>query len=264
MLQRMLRTPAGETELLIQEPGDFASFFLFAMHKSGSTLMYSMMKAALPEAGVPIIDLPLTAFSSGLPGNQLLNPRELIMDRGYCYLGFRNFPKYLRKFDITRNKKILLVRDPRDMLVSFYFSMASSHNIPKVGVVRDDMLNRRSAAQESALDDYCLEKVPKFKMEFAGYEHLKGSEIRVIKYEDVVFHKLEWLTDMMSYLSLSVDPEKLKAIADKHDIRPDAERPDHHIRQVVPGNFRKHLRPETIARLNEEFSAEMQEYGYAP
>ena len=58
--------------------------------------------------------------------------------------------------------------------------------------------------------------------------------------------------------------EALHAIAAKHDIRPNAERPDHHIRQVVPGNFRKHLRPETIDKLNAEFSAEMQEYGYAP
>jgi hypothetical protein len=234
------------------------------MHKSGSSLMYSMMKAALQSAGVPVIDLPLATFSKGLPGNQLMNPRELIMDRGYCYCGYRNFPNYLRKFDITKNKKILLVRDPRDMLVSFYFSMAYSHNIPITGVLRGDMLNWRSEAKNADVDVYCLDKAAKFKGEFAGYRHLMGSEIRVIKYEDVIFRKLEWLSDMLSYLSISIDPENLKAIAAKHDIRPNAERPDRHVRQVVPGNFRKHLRPETIEKLNAEFSAEMQEYGYTP
>jgi hypothetical protein len=264
MMKRLLKTPAGETEIVFPEPGDFASFFLFAMHKSGSTLMYSMMKAALPAAGVPVIDLPLAAFKNGLPGNKVLNPRELIMERGYCYCGFRNFPKYLRKFDLTKNKKILLVRDPRDMLVSFYFSMANSHNLPKTGVVRDAMLTSRTDAKNSDIDEYCLEKVIKFKTEFSGYRHFSESEIWVIRYEDVVFRKLEWLTEMLAYFSISVDPDKLKAIAEKHDVRPDAERPDMHIRQVVPGNFRKHLSAATIEKLNSEFAVEMRQYGYEP
>ena len=44
---------------------------------------------------------------------------------------------------------------------------------------------------------------------------------------------------------------------------PAVERPSEHIRQVKPGNFRKHLNRKSIELLNAEFEHLLTEYNYA-
>ncbi|MGO9740425.1 MAG: sulfotransferase domain-containing protein [Roseiarcus sp.] len=268
MSTRILKTQAGETEITIATPGQFRSFFLFAMHKSGSTLLNNMMTAALSSAEIPVIDLAWAAFSAGLPENRITNADEFVFDNGYCYLGFRIYAPYLKQFDLSGNKKILLVRDPRDMLVSYYFSMAKSHGIPDTGVIRESMLSERKSANTSNIDEYCLGKVKNFKSEFASYRHLTSdkpldSNVKIYRYEDVIFSKFEWLRDMLTYLSVPFDVDNLRAIAKKNDVWPDKERPEHHVRQVKPGNFRQHLSDKTIDILNIEFKNEFETYGYS-
>src|SRR5262249_16007540 len=118
MHRAVIRTSAGEVAVDLEEPGDFPSFYVFAMHKSGSRLLNTMLNQALSAAGIPQQAQPALLFQAGVPANDVLNPDELIFPRGYCYRSFRGFPPYLAKFDIARNKKILLIRDPRDILVS--------------------------------------------------------------------------------------------------------------------------------------------------
>jgi hypothetical protein len=224
--------------------------------------MNNMMEAALASAGVPQIDIPRTAFCAGLPENNVTNAHDLIFERGYCYRGFRNFPPYLREFDIAESKKVLLIRDPRDMLVSYYFSMAQSHFVPNAGVVREHLLRQRATATVADINDYCFSKIDFFKGEFRGYSGILGTEIRIFRYEDVIFRKAEWLADMLTYFDVELADSEIQRIAKANDIRPENERPGDHIRQVTPGNFRKHLTEETIERLNSAYAEELAVYCY--
>ena len=224
--------------------------------------MNNMMEEALARAGVPQIDIPRTAFYAGLPENNVTNPQDLIFEHGYCYRGFRNFPPYLRGFDIAKSKKVLLIRDPRDMLVSYYFSMAQSHFVPNAGVVREHLLRQRAAAAAVDVNDYCISKIDYFKEEFRGYTSILGQQIRVFRYEDVIFRKAEWLAEMLLYFDVELADNEIQRIAKANDIRPERERPGDHIRQVTPGNFRKHLTKETIERLNNAYSEELAAYHY--
>src|SRR5262249_13572233 len=92
MRRAVIKTSAGHTAFDLEEPGDFPSFFVFAMHKSGSTLMNRMLDQALSAASVPQVPLPSIAFEAGLPANEILNPEELIFPEGYCYRNFHGFP----------------------------------------------------------------------------------------------------------------------------------------------------------------------------
>src|SRR6516165_2196103 len=87
--KRVLKTPAGETTINIPSPGDFRSFYVFAMHKSGSSLLNKMLDTALMRAGVPQIAIPDVTFAAGLPDDPILNPEDFVFDNGYCYRGFR-------------------------------------------------------------------------------------------------------------------------------------------------------------------------------
>jgi hypothetical protein len=260
--KHILKTPAGETTINVPPPGNFRSFYVFAMHKSGSTLLNKMLDTAFIRVGVPQIAIPDVAFAAGLPDDPILNPEEIIFDSGYCYRGFRIFPSYLRNFDITKNKKILLVRDPRDMIVSHYFSMSQSHVIPDSGPVRDELISLRDSIKEVNIDDFCLQYSEVLKDEFKSYRTVFESELRVYRYEDIIFKKLDWLNDMLWYLGFGLSSDDRNRIVEENDIRPATERPQEHIRQVTPGNHRKHLSDMTVQRLNSEFRDILDQFGY--
>lgn len=262
MRQVRLDTPSGSTVANIPPPGDFESFYIFAMHKSGSTLLNNMLMRVLGTCGIPQLALSELAFAAGLPENKILNPEEVIFERGYCYRGYRSFPEYLSRFDLSAKKKILLIRDPRDMVVSNFFSYAQSHVIPQAGLVRDELLAKRQEAAGSRIDEFCLVDIADFIDEFSGYEHLLNTNIRIYRYEDVIFNKAMWLQDMLTYLGIDAPAALISSVAQEHDVIPREERPDQHIRQVYPGNFRKHLQQETIEKLNARLRPILEKYRY--
>jgi len=224
--------------------------------------MNIMLVQAFDYAKIPHIALSEIAFSAGLPGNEITNARKFIFPYGYCYRGYRQFPTYLKSFDISRNRKILLIRDPRDILVSEYFSTAYSHELPANGLVREEMLKLRNFARAIGVDKYCLSQVEVYQRNFENYRALLDGEIRVYRYEDVVFEKSKWLADMLSYFEVIIPPAVVENIAAAHDLRPERENPAEHVRQVKPANFRLHLKPETVEILNREFKIELKRHGY--
>jgi hypothetical protein len=262
MRTHKLKTSAGTTRIVLPRPGDFASFYVFALHKSGSTLLNNMLIEALDYAQVPHIALSELAFAAGLPENEVTNAEDFIFSQGYCYRGYREFPPYLKSFDIMKNKKVLLIRDPRDMLVSDYFSVAYSHPLPPKGPVREVMIELRDFARKRDVNEYCLSQVAVFKKEFEGYRHLLDTDIRVYRYEDVIFEKQKWLAEMLSYFGITVPATLIERIAAAHDVRPEREIPSEHIRQVRPANFRQHLNQTTIDILNREFEPELVRHSY--
>ena len=55
---------------------------------------------------------------------------------------------------------------------------------------------------------------------------------------------------MAAYLGLAISQRRLNKISDRNDLRPAEEDVNAHVRQVTPGNYKKHLRPETISIVN--------------
>ena len=108
MWGRILKTPAGRTRVLMPRPGRFASFYVFALHKSGSTLMNNMLIRAFDYAKVPHVALSEFAFSAGLPENEIAKsggihiPSGLLLSRISRISGLSPSIRYLQKQeDIT-------------------------------------------------------------------------------------------------------------------------------------------------------------------
>lgn len=263
MIDYVVMTPAGNTQIKALPPANFLSFYVFAMHKSGSVLLNSMLDQVFTVAKVPQVAIPEATFRAGLPENVVLNPEELIFKTGYCYRGYRSFPEYLERFNLSDHKKILLVRDPRDMVVSYFFSAAGSHVLPQNGPARDALLAERVTAKNADIQEYCVNKASMFIREFESYEGILNNEnTKVYRYEDVIFKKREWLGDIFSYLDLDVDASLVSRVADRNDVRPEEEKPSEHIRQVTPGNYKKHLTNDTISNLNATFSEMLAKFDY--
>ncbi len=239
----------------IPPPAKCGSAFAFSLHKAGSVMLDKVVAQMALAAGVPAINFPSESFRQGLVEGALSREAigPILMRDGYVFTGFRSLLSSIPDEALDGRRKVLLVRDPRDMLVSLYFSRRYSHHIPDKGSARDTLLASRTETSAVDIDTFVLsDKADFIARNYRAYMRIIGVDWRVYRYEDVIFRKREWLSDMAAYLELPVRKRRLNKIADRNDLRPSAEDVNAHVRQVTPGNYQKHLQPETIARLDTE------------
>lgn len=93
-----------------------------------------------------------------LPDEAPASTSQVILPKGYCY----GFPAWPTTFEIPilgKAKSILLVRDPRDMAVSMYFSTLLSHPKPGASGGNNDnkaLMPRLAEAGEMGIDKFVL------------------------------------------------------------------------------------------------------------
>lgn len=241
------------------------SFFLFSLPKAGSVLLEAVAADLCALAGIKVVSPTVQMFERGLDVGELeITPDQLFEPVGYCYSGFREFPPFLSESFLAGRKAVLLIRDPRDVLTSMYYSIAYSHPLPGPGKVREQFLERRAEVQRKTIDDFVLSERPALEHLLNAFiSGLGQTELRLYRYEDIIDRKPEWLRDLAEFLEIEAAPEELDAIAVRHDLRPSqGECPDQHVRQVAPGDHRRKLRYRTILRLNAELSPQWQKFGY--
>ena len=160
-------------------------------------------------------------------------------------------------------RSIFLVRDPRDRLVSQYFSFSRSHQEPESGYASANFSLTRKKAQRLLIDNYAIDQNDWIISNWRAYhEHLDPMTTRVYRYEDVIFRKVEWLSDILNFFDLPCDEKIIESIVAQNDILPKNEDPNQHIRQVRPGNYKKHLSQGTCEQLNALFFDFLDRYSY--
>src|SRR5215469_13002080 len=99
------------------------AYFVFGVRKSGSSILNSIVGALAGMNGVQFIDVAGTLFKSGLRVADWQNDARLceLLRPGNVYGGFRNLPIGLARAPrFQESRKLFMVRDPRDALVSEY------------------------------------------------------------------------------------------------------------------------------------------------
>lgn len=244
------------------------SHYCLALHKSGSVLFYNLIEELAEAFGKPHFALETELFSRGVALVDCpLELTQILEKPGYIFHGFRTLwiLPYVRRF--RNSRKLVLVRDPRDIAVSYYFSVAKSHTIPEAGDVRERMLDQRRSANDVDINTFVRSGRCDFVLSnMRALMRLLESdpECRVYRYEDVIFRKREWVADIAQVCGFDLDEATMNEIADRHDIRPDEENPDAHIRQVTPGNFRQHLNEAAQNSLEKRFEPVFRYFNYEP
>lgn len=246
---------------------DQPSVTVFALPKSGSTLLDGIMRKLSRKVGLRYVSVMGEFFSIGIPPEQMpAGTSSIFLPNGYCYGGFRHLPP----FDIpilSQSRPVLLVRDPRDMLVSFYFSMRESHQEPGNKLESTKVSMPRDPALTVSIDDYVTGSIAEsFRSMLTSYRTklCKSYDVKLYRYEDVIYDKADWVADLSTHFGWDVPRRVTDAIAKRNDKMPVQERTDQHVRQVHPGNYRKKLKLETISWLDEFFREEMEYFGYSP
>ena len=266
----VVRDVHGRELYRLPEPGDanLPSVLAFSFYKAGSTLLRKVLEDLAPIAGVRLVNLEGELFRLGVEHRKIdRSSSGVFRARGYCYGVFRSMPQAYDIPILHEAPKLLLVRDPRDILVSHYFSIRKSHPTPgsELDEQRAERFTKeRERVQETSVDEHALRKAPMFRRHFEGYalNLLDQPSLRVDRYEDIVFDKRRWIDGICDHFGWVVSDIARAQIAARHDIVPNAEHEGQHIRRVRPGDHLDKLKPETIDKLNKIFAPFLDRYGY--
>ncbi len=233
---------------------DGPSAYIFSLHKAGSTLINAMVQVMCTANQAGYISFSNAIRAAGLSGEEPVDIDPAVYrPRGFIYGGFRAFPDHGLPW-LDPAPKVLLVRDPRDILTSFYFSVAFSHRPPREGVLRTEHEAFQRETQNGRIGTFVKEQAPGLRREIKRYERrLPLNKLAVYHYEDVIQDKAAWIDDLAGFLSLEVDKDLKRRLLERFDIVPGDEKPDQHIRRVLPGDHKKKLPKRVIARLDRIF-----------
>ena len=218
------------------------------------------------------MDVGSALFYANIPADVLHTAPQInsIIRPGVIYAGFRDYPSIMQKnADFTAAKKLILVRDPRDALVSEYFSNAFSHNIPaaektSAQVNTELMMKLRSEALGMDIDRYVLNRAAAFVATASSFFPALGEKnTLVIKYEDIIFNKPKLVDQMSHHFGLNIDQNTKARISSGIDIRPLHEDPQAFVRQIAPGDHERKLSLKTRQALEVRLRDVLAHFRYA-
>lgn len=260
----------GDTQIdfSVREGGTGPVYVCLGVRKSGSTMLHRIMNFLANRNQINVVDVPSTFFRNGFTVQhwQGLDLTPLVQPAN-CYLGFRSYPETLGATDSYRDAlKIFMFRDPRDALVSEYFSDAYSHALPKqdaAGEGREAFLKKREEAQNADIDQWVLDKVGGIRKTLTAYAGaLDDPKCLVLRYEDYIFQKRRMIVKILDHFGWSVEVPRLNKLLEEIDVVPDSEDKSRFVRKVVPGDHIAKLKPDTVRRLNRKLEDVMRLYDY--
>lgn len=190
------------------------------------------------------------------------------------YRNYQPIPRYITKGCDTF-LVVCQVRDPKDLLVSQYYSHGFIHAESKWN--EKSKSYRQDIIKGMDINDYCI-KALREDVGFAGdkslilkiddfYKLREQSSPKIVKYEDMVLNFERYLADFLSGLELQefydVCFEKFKDEFNLENInqRIQSEQLTHK-RHILPGDHKNQLSSKTIEIINKALEPFVNEFGY--
>ena len=248
-----------------------SSILHFSLNKSATQYVRDILIMVAKENNLTHAGLNEYAFNSTIPFLDHLSFVEMerykhvFKPKGYLYSVFGGYVQNIENFDEYR--VLLMVRDPRDILVSMYYSMSLSHSLPdEQSNKRNDFLLARERSRSISIDEFVVENAKKLSRSLFQYRHLQQenfTNVLVSSYEEMMNDFKTWLTKVTLHLELSVSDDLFNRIIDTHiDLQPLKENLNAHIRNAKAGDYNLKLKTETIEQLNTIFKRDLEIFGY--
>ena len=237
---------------------DKKSILYFTAHKCASTFMSETIeKLSASSQMVPI------RFSNYFPNadeDKIFEDKKFLerafKSKGYYYGAFRKFHKIPNLDDYFI---LLIVRDPRDILTSLYFSTAFNHPIS----VPINIKNRKKALTQT-IDEYVLEHAPRLDFELQEYINILLPKPNVIflKYEDMITKFADWLPQLAKNIGMGEDVDLINQIISKAKFSVEKEDKNSFVRNIKAGDHLEKLKPETRKQLDAIFADTLKKFNY--
>jgi hypothetical protein len=150
---------------------------------------------------------------------------------------------------ISNKKCIFFVRDPRDMLISSYFSFGFSHRLSEVEHIREHQLENKKSISNMEIDEFSFSRTGEMKKKFELMQWLidKCNNYILLKYEDMI----ETYEDFFKKLSQFI-PLKSQVKNNMYQLSRPQEREDitKHKRSGKVSGYKEKLKKDTISKIN--------------
>lgn len=160
-----------------------------------------------------------------------------------------NFP------NIDNYKKIFFLRDPRDVLVSAYYSFGYSHVEPDSKNLLENFNKNRKLIQDQSIDEYVLKEVKNWIIPmYFEYKVLRESskkECLYIKYNDFVDNTESVIDNIFKFFDFK-NEELIKSLSIDANPVSNTENNEKHKRSGKNYQWKTHLTGRTQDQLNKE------------
>lgn len=165
-------------------------------------------------------------------------------------------PGFLRE-----RRALFFIRDPRDILVSAFYSFSLSHAKSPVAEISEFHRREKERLRDVTVDQYCLEQAECFREEFDLLLSLREEckDGLLLKYEDMIDRFDLFGPRIDSFLQLG--PGILREIKDRSRPRK-KEDPRAHRRSGKTAGFAEKLSDQTVDKLDEMFGDILERFEY--
>jgi hypothetical protein len=241
------------------------SVYFYTFHKCASSLFSGYVLRNI--VGLRHVDYAKQFYSKG----QVVN--LVFEETGFIYGPIRlsaepSLPVYtefvepLSQPDFIQDKiAIFLLRDPRDIIVSAYYSFGFTHGRSRVDVVRQKQDEMANDIQSKTLQEYARTTATPIRANFETAGNLLDACQRTVllKYEDMIESWDHFATDLTRYLQIK--PTVLAQIYERTRPRATEDLSSHRRSGKVSG-FRDKLDSETIQFLNDTLKDVLMRFDY--
>jgi Sulfotransferase domain len=251
----------------------------YTTHKAGSMVLHRVLK--------DICELNRIRYYSpnesktALPFDRIFAGHDFIARKRGCFGPLRFF---VPTNALNNARLILHLRDPRDVLVSMFYSYCFMH----AGEIERHTGYRKEVA-EAGIDKFVLDMVGEPFYRYRGdygigsrYKEHVGTVLDryrryldevfprpntiVVSYEEMVLAFPSWLGKAVAAFPLA-NPEETRAVVEARYANTVAAEEQEdvwaHKRKVTPGDHREKLKSETIRQLDEVFAPVLEKLGYS-
>jgi hypothetical protein len=266
---------------------------VFTTHKAGSMVLHRVLRDICEKNDIAYYS-PNQNSDKQLPFRRIFGGEDFIASRNGCFGPLRFF---VPTAALDGASIILHLRDPRDVLVSMFFSYCFMHP----GEIAPNTGYRKEVAQVG-IDKFVLDmsdgNFSCYRGDYGTGGHY-GTYIGsvydryvrylreivgrpnaiVISYEEMVLDFPSWLRKVLATFELGEAKETYEFVRSRieiqHDvtrripighaetIKPPGEDIWSHKRKATPGDYKEKLKPETISKLNARFGEALDTLGYS-
>jgi hypothetical protein len=241
------------------------SVYFYTLHKCASALFSDYVLKHV--RGLRLVDYADQFYKGLLVENVTFEERGFVygpirLSTGPPSTEYSRLVEPVSSTDFVRDKlAIFVIRDPRDILVSAYYSFGYSHGFSEEKEIQEQQQRVREAIQSKTIDDYVLEIAPWMLTHFQTVDRLAQACERgiVLKYEDMVNNWDKFSSELTRYLDLG---RKTLRRGYKQSRPRKKEDLTSHRRFGKTGAYKEKLLPSTVNGLNLIFAPVLTRFQY--
>lgn len=244
------------------------NIFFMGVMRGGSSIVAQVLQQLAMAAGVEYSDPASIAYDQNRSIHEIdWAGLSTVEGEGKVYGIFRELPNWVNELDLRRFVKILVVRDPRDCLVSLYHARKfhSRNN------ASNDRYHIPILLDIDDIDQFCAANTKYFRDRFSSYAEFcqQRSDVLIYRYEDIAGNFPAFVDLCVQLLEIDkTHPKYADVIGHATLLKATItlERKviaqESHNRSGRAQQFLEELRGESIEELTRQFSQSLSYFGY--